>query len=403
MKLSIFKSLVNQYEQAWLQNCALFPEWERVKAIQLRMTAYSDDSDIVTEADILQQQNLASFSENRMATFFREIDKLFKEIGCITPEMIDLVIELVGNHLEKPELGVVNDYVGAIDLRHPVRKVILDNEEYQYIESEEKGSSIIGGLASVNKAAKIGGDSATFFAVKKIHHYENNALDLVKRETKYLNFMNRSAKAYRDIDKFFVLMPWVDGTLLKSVTPKAMTDIPFQQRITACIPFLEDIEKLHRAGRVHGDIKPRNVIYEIPFKLHLIDFNSAHREYSRKKHPYTDLYTDPRKVDKNTSTMVDDIYALACIFRKVFPELSNIDKDQLMEVAALRCFVEYLLVCDADKRCLIGDVVQFFKRLENPPETLTRGEIWEIIQNIQNRPANSEDILSGKLSRRLFL
>src|SRR5688572_28988113 len=107
MKLSIFKSFVNQYEQAWLQNCALFLEWERVKTIKLRMTAYSDDSDIVTEADILQQQKLASFSENRMATFFREIDKLFKEIGCITPEMIDLVIELVGNHLEKPELGVV--------------------------------------------------------------------------------------------------------------------------------------------------------------------------------------------------------------------------------------------------------------------------------------------------------
>ncbi len=400
MKLSALKDVVDQVDMAW----ALHPK-DYVHAIDalMRIRAYLSmhvtGNDSIAERDAVLQRKILSFSKKRMMTFFCELDKLISE-GVLSSSAIKLVVDRVGNHLNKPAVGVVNDYVGCIDEHNPQRKVTFNDETYWYVEGERKGSSIMGGLASVNKVLKIEANSSTFFAVKKIHYNEPDALDLVKRETKYLNFLNHSASAYADNENYFVLMPWIEGKVLSDITDEAMINISFHQRLLAFMPLLQVIEKLHHAGRVHGDIKPRNVIYEMPSILHLIDYNSAHREYTRKKHAFTIEYVDPYNGNPKHSKMVDDIFALSFIIRKIFPEVSNICRGELKEIIGLRYFMEYLITCEPHKRCVIDDVIHFFKFLNTLNESVNRAQLKAIIDELHEKPANAIDVLSGKSFRR---
>lgn len=347
----------------------------------------------------VQLAEIFKLSPKRVGAFLSSILTLAENDVC-SSLAIDKLIFQIGNKLPKKVAGTVGLYVGVVDEKNPHRKIVLDNEEYRVVESAHCGNAILGGIAAVNKTFKPESQVDTFFATKRLFpnasHPKKN-LSCIQREAKYLNLLGHEAKACTNQELYVVVMPWVDGENLAKIDPDSLLATPLKQRVKAFIYFVSDVANLHALGRVHGDIKPQNAIFETPDKLHLIDFNSAHREYSNKNYPITKDYVDHRRVEITTARMVDDIHALSYILKSLFPELVKVNPSQSPITIAFEMFIASVIICNPKERCIIKDVLDFFIRVEKEFETITLAELLVDIDNIEYKQRLSDhDVLSGR-------
>ena len=106
----------------------------------------------------------------------------------------------------------------------------------------------------------------------------------------------------------YIVMEYVDGRPLHEVVKKRGR-IPWNELQPMLVPLMRDLDILHRAGVIHRDISPDNLILTPENKLKLLDFGSARsvqggdmtvmmkpgfspvEQYqSRGQGPYTDVY-----------------------------------------------------------------------------------------------------------------
>jgi hypothetical protein len=200
-----------------------------------------------------------------------------------------------------------------------------------------------------------------------------------KRECKYNTLLGRSSFYFNNgqieirynkgqlFDVYEMIAEWQFGENLENIKPEIITQFSTATRLEHMIDFLKQVEKLHEKMRVHGDMKPSNVIFNSKTgSLKLIDFGSAHK-LSKKIFPYTRNYTDGKSWVYGFN---DDVYGIAIIFGCYFPEYIAFP-EQPPRIAklklacnkgfsyALKHLLSHMQQPDKDARPNIRNILQF--------------------------------------------
>lgn len=121
-------------------------------------------------------------------------------------------------------------------------------------------------------------------------------------------------------NEFLALMTWVSGSPLKDfigVFPLLAEEEQEPDVQALALRWLrqvcEALDVLHRAGLIHGDITPRNLIVS-GSDLVLIDYDFVTRIGTPIEHSGTPLYCSPSCTEGQLASPSDDLYALAATF-----------------------------------------------------------------------------------------
>lgn len=146
------------------------------------------------------------------------------------------------------------------------------------------------------------------------------------QEARTIRDFSDQAGVVRILDYFetngtaYIVMEFVDGmTLAKRYAEERM---PCEELLRRFLPIIDTLDAIHKAGVIHRDISPENIMVQPDGSLKLIDFGAA-RQYLNEDGRYTtisrDSYSPGEQYDKNgRQGPWTDVYALcatlyACI------------------------------------------------------------------------------------------
>lgn len=120
----------------------------------------------------------------------------------------------------------------------------------------------------------IGGESAAAFQ-KGLEDYEKEANRLAQFANlpgivSVLNFFYENATAY-------MVMDFVDGVTLKEYLNQHGGRLGWQETLDLLHPVIQSLEAVHRAGIIHRDISPDNIMMNQERQMVLIDFGAARK------------------------------------------------------------------------------------------------------------------------------
>lgn len=131
---------------------------------------------------------------------------------------------------------------------------------------------------------------------------------------------------HRDGSHVFVTMELVDGEPLSDLTKLHPDGVLDYKRVISIIdPVVTGIGAAHRAGIVHSDIKPANILLANDGSVKVIDFATARTKLQKTSseadaeiaqpgyHAYTLAYASPQLLKDAAPSIGDDIYSLACV------------------------------------------------------------------------------------------
>lgn len=125
----------------------------------------------------------------------------------------------------------------------------------------------------------------------------------------------------------FMVMEYLDGDSLDQVIKRSQ---PKGIKLPGVIKILEQLTSAlsyaHRAGIVHADLKPSNIMLNRDGSIKILDFGVAHQLHSYTAEAsfplgnsseinsgYTPAYASPSILSGNPPSKQDDVYSLACI------------------------------------------------------------------------------------------
>jgi eukaryotic-like serine/threonine-protein kinase len=121
-----------------------------------------------------------------------------------------------------------------------------------------------------------------------------------------------------DQDRLFMVMEYVNGSTLKSII-KQRSPMPVQQALPYLIQSAESIGYAHRAGIIHCDVKPQNILVTESGRVKITDFGIA-RALSTispdERHQVvwgSPQYFAPEQAAGYPPIMASDVYALGVI------------------------------------------------------------------------------------------
>lgn len=126
----------------------------------------------------------------------------------------------------------------------------------------------------------IGGESSDAFK-KGLEDYEKEANRLAQFSSlpgivSVLNFFYENATAY-------MVMDFVDGVTLKEYLNQHGGKLGWQETLDLLHPVIQSLEAVHRAGIIHRDISPDNIMMNRERKMVLIDFGAARKMDQNKQ------------------------------------------------------------------------------------------------------------------------
>jgi serine/threonine-protein kinase len=118
----------------------------------------------------------------------------------------------------------------------------------------------------------------------------------------------------QDGDIQYIVMEFVDGSDLKSLL-RGGTPLPIDQAVTIAQAVAEGLDAAHRAGLVHRDIKPQNIIVGSQGQVKITDFGIAKSSLSTSATETgvifgTADYLSPEQARGLSATPAADVYAL---------------------------------------------------------------------------------------------
>ena len=123
-----------------------------------------------------------------------------------------------------------------------------------------------------------------------------------------------------DADGGWLALEWLrEGSLMQRlvVDPQALFPVgPWFSR------FVETLDRVHRAGWVHADLKPANLLFRFPGEPVLGDFGLSRREGERARGGYPG-YLSPERVSGAALSFGDDVYALGRILEETLAGLAG--------------------------------------------------------------------------------
>jgi hypothetical protein len=115
-------------------------------------------------------------------------------------------------------------------------------------------------------------------------------------------------------DELFLVTPLIDRTLDDLIADRAPAN---GQALPILVQAADAIDYAHRAGVLHGDVKPRNVLVDEDEVAYLADFGLATAASSAAaaatSSPGTIDYTAPERLRGEPASPSADVYAFACM------------------------------------------------------------------------------------------
>jgi serine/threonine-protein kinase len=177
------------------------------------------------------------------------------------------------------------------------------------------------GMASIFKGTDL--RNGTQVALKIPHpEMESDVVffDRFQREQDIGAKLNHPAimKVFADKDRsqVYMVMEWVDGTLLRTIL-KENGKLSAERATRIAIGICSALEYIHKNGVVHRDIKPENIMVGPNDEVKLIDFGIAGQEGSRRltfaklsNVMGTPDYISPEQVKGKRGDGRSDVYAM---------------------------------------------------------------------------------------------
>jgi len=121
-----------------------------------------------------------------------------------------------------------------------------------------------------------------------------------------------------DSDQLFIVMEYVPGTDLKSIL-KNRRHLPIDEALTLITQACSGIGYAHRAGIVHCDIKPQNMLVTPDQHLKVVDFGIARALASIPADEKSEVvwgspqYFSPEQASGNPPSPASDVYSLGVV------------------------------------------------------------------------------------------
>jgi len=121
-----------------------------------------------------------------------------------------------------------------------------------------------------------------------------------------------------DSDRLYLVMEYVPGTDLKSIL-KNRVRLPIEEAVNIIIQAASGIGYAHRAGLIHCDVKPHNMLVTPDQRVKVTDFGIARAMASiqpDEKHDVvwgSPLYFSPEQAAGNAPSPASDVYSLGVV------------------------------------------------------------------------------------------
>ncbi|MEJ2522258.1 MAG: protein kinase, partial [Gammaproteobacteria bacterium] len=119
----------------------------------------------------------------------------------------------------------------------------------------------------------------------------------------------------------FLVMELLQGEQLRRLLVRRYpSPLPLAEAMTVIRGLAEALSHLHRAGVVHGDVKPGNVFLDPGGQVRLLDLGvagSAEDSGASPMRARTPAYASPALLSGQPASAADDVYALGCVAYEV--------------------------------------------------------------------------------------
>lgn len=287
------------------------------------------------------------------------------------------------------------------ETQSPRSQLTLDGKLSFFIEAKE--SRYYPTIAKGYSTAK---DDSPSYAIEKLRDSTPVAKKqaLATRKVKYLRFLKHQAY-YADAKKVVIVTDWLPGKALHKYDQSTLLQVPLLTRLQCLRSALMDLDTLHKYYRVHGDIKPANVILDVEQSSMKLINGSARKKDSTKIALHTLAYTDPAGW---RGILGKDLYCMGMIIMCLFPELYTViftGNDVKMSINTSTFTLHEQIIVDLiqammhvkpQARCTSDDALNYCNEIITNFAKLDERILKEIAnKTIHHSDVTVEDILHG--------
>jgi len=203
-----------------------------------------------------------------------------------------------------------------------------------------------GGMANVWKAQDLA--LGRLVAVKILH-------DALTGDPEFLHRFDREAHAAanlthpnvvtvhdvgQDHETHYIVMEYVDGEDLKTLIRRE-APMPVERALDLAIQICAGIGYAHRAGFVHCDVKPQNVLITADGRVKVADFGIARALSSATLYTQTDMvwgsphYFSPEQAAGEPPTPASDVYSIGVVLFEMLTGRTPFDADNPTALALM--------------------------------------------------------------------
>lgn len=135
----------------------------------------------------------------------------------------------------------------------------------------------------------------------------------------------------------YIVMEFVEGTNLKTIIARE-APLPIPRAVDLAIQIAEGLHVAHKAGLVHRDVKPQNIIVTPDGQAHISDFGVAKSRFSTALTETgiafgTVDYISPEQAQGRQATPLSDIYSLGVVIYEMLTGRLPFTGDSALAVA----------------------------------------------------------------------
>jgi hypothetical protein len=166
-------------------------------------------------------------------------------------------------------------------------------------------------------------------------------LERFLREAKCIARLNhKNIVSIYGIGKFgkslYLVMEYVDGPSIADII-RSREEMPFRDKVRHMIQMCEGLGTIHKAGLVHRDIKPGNIMLTTEGVIKIMDFGAVHTMDSNLTRTEqilgTPSYMSPEQVRGVTPDSRSDIFSLGAVFYQLLTNEKPFTGDTFSTVA----------------------------------------------------------------------
>lgn len=140
-----------------------------------------------------------------------------------------------------------------------------------------------------------------------------------------------------DDDEIFIVMELIQGSDLKTVLQNGKV-FPIKEGLDLGIQICAALGYAHRAGIVHCDVKPQNIILAKDMTVKITDFGIARAMSGSSQHETSDVvwgspqYMAPEVINGAIPTPQSDVYSIGAVLYEVFASRPIFEGDSVSEI-----------------------------------------------------------------------